>query len=133
MRFTKGITAVFHALALCALPSAALSAYVGGSQSLPPQMWPASLIEPAVARVTVEQARYAKAGTPVVVKGSIAQHVGSDQYVFEDETSSILVSIPDQTWRGQDIAPTNVVELHGTLKKTPRLVKINVAKIVKVQ
>lgn len=88
---------------------------------------------PGIIPISVEQARVAQPECTVIVKGCIRQQVGNEQYVFEDDTSSILVTITEDIWSGQDITSDNLVELHGEVRRSPRQVKISVAKVVKVQ
>ena len=132
MRLKMVLVLFFFVLAL-GPPSEASAAFVSGSVPLPFHLWPKGLIEPGATRVSVAQARQKFAETPVIVRGNITQYVGSDQYVFEDATSSILVSISDDKWHEQDVTSKCLVELHGKLQKSPTVIKISVAKIIKVQ
>ena len=121
-------------LGVTGLPAPALAAFVGGSKPLPFHMWPKGQMENGITLISVQEARLRTDETPVIVRGNIIQYVGKDQYVFEDESSSILVAIPPDRWGElENITPANLVELHGKLLKYPTYVKINVAKIVKVQ
>ena len=87
---------------------------------------------PGMAPISVEQARVTLVYSRVIVRGRIAQHVGDEQYVFEDATSSVLVTIPGALWQGQVITPKNLVELHGETARSPSCVQIRVARLVKI-
>ncbi len=87
---------------------------------------------PGVSPISVEQARVTFDDSRVIVRGRIVQHVNNDQYVFEDASSSVLVTLPSSVWDGHVITPQNIVELHGELVKTTSYVKIKVAKLVKL-
>lgn len=88
---------------------------------------------PGIIPISVKQARVTQPESSVIVQGSIKQQVGYEQYVFEDGTSSILVTIPADAWSGQDITPGCLVKLHGEVRRSPDQVKISVAKVIKVQ
>ncbi|SBW08899.1 putative Protein YgiW [uncultured delta proteobacterium] len=133
MRFKLFFGAFFFILATAAPPATALAAFVGGASPLPFHMWPKGSVESGVYQVSVQEARQTGCEMPVVVRGNITQYAGSDQYVFEDATSSILVSIPPDRWHDQDVTPEDLVELHGRLLRSSAGVRIAVAKIIKLQ
>lgn len=116
-------------------PATALAAYVNETPPVPSHMWSMNLTESGISlpitEVCVRDARLAMSETPMIVRGNIVQYVGSDQYVFEDDTSSILVFIPADTWQNVEVTPGDVVELHGKLLRSPTSVKIDVDKVVK--
>ena len=118
---------------LLAPPPVATAAFKGGSKPLPMHMWPGGSSQPGIARVSVEQARAATAETPVIVRGNIVQHIESDQYVFRDATSSILVNIPENSWPRQDVTPKTIVELEGELWRSPTSTRLRVAKLTRVE
>ena len=156
MRASFVLTAVALATLLGDCPTPA-AAFKGGTTSIAFYQWPGGFTGPGgstgpggftesrgftvaggftgpgITSISVEQARVTQPESSVTVKGKIRQQVGDEQYVFEDGTSSILVTIPAATWSGQDITPENLVELHGEVRRSPRQVKISVAKVVKVQ
>ena len=123
----------FFLFAAAALPGTASAAFEDRSKPDTMQVWLGGFDGPGFARISVEQARVTRPATPVIVRGNILQYVGTDLYVFEDNTSSILVTIPEDSWGGQVVTPENTVELEGELQKLPTSVRIRVAKLTKVQ
>ena len=84
------------------------------------------------AKVNIEQARLMIPESQVIVRGSIAQRISQDLYVFEDDSSSILVTIPETVRSGEHFSRLKLLELHGELTKSPSSVKIRVAKMIEV-
>lgn len=66
---------------------------------------------------TVKQIMEMRDDVPVIVKGNIVQHMGSETYLFEDATGSIAVEIDDDEWRGQTITPSDTVKMYGEVDR----------------
>ena len=129
---------ILFAAALCAfittgLPSNASAAFRGKTHPVLFHELSGGFPGPGFIPVSVEQARQARAECPVMIRGNIKQYVGRSLYVFEDGSSSILVDIPEDKWPRQDVTPDCLVELRGEVRRSPKSVKIAVAKLVKVQ
>ena len=82
--------------------------------------------------VTVEQAKRMRDDARVTLRGNIIQNIGGKYYVFQDTTGTITVEISNKRWRGQNIAPDDLVEIFGEVDKEDSRVKIEVKKINKL-
>ncbi len=86
---------------------------------------------PGLAVSTVAEAKTMRDDAKVVLRGQIKQHLGGDDYLFQDSTGTIRADIDDHKWRGQSVTPEDVVELHGEVDKDWNSVEIDVDRIVK--
>ena len=86
---------------------------------------------PDVAVTTVEQAKTLPDDSKVVLRGNIVQSLGGKEYLFKDESGSIIVEIGAKKWAGQEIGPDDVVVLHGEVDRDDADVEIDVTRIIK--
>lgn len=78
---------------------------------------------------TVEQAKNANDDTLVLLRGNITERVSSDNYMFKDDTGSILVDIDHDKWAGQNVTPETLVEIWGEVDKDSNSVEVDVKSI----
>ncbi|MBV7316088.1 NirD/YgiW/YdeI family stress tolerance protein [Shewanella sp. NIFS-20-20] len=85
---------------------------VGGCLSLPAM---AAYTGPSSGSTATEAntATIAPDNTPVELSGFIIQHLGDDNYLFEDETGQVQIEIDDDLLQGLDIDSTTQVTLVG--------------------
>jgi len=81
--------------------------------------------------VTVEQAKAMSDDARVALKGHIIQSLGGEDYVFKDASGTINVEISNKRWRGQNIGPNDIVEIHGKVDREWSDVEIEVKRIIK--
>ena len=112
-------TAMALSVAACALCPAPAFGQQGGFKG------------PGPAVVTVKEAQGMRDDAKVTLQGHIIQHLGGDKYMFKDATGTIRVEIDDDVWRGQTIAPDDLVEIHGEVDKDWNSVEIEVKRIAK--
>jgi uncharacterized protein (TIGR00156 family) len=72
---------------------------------------------PGPAPVTVAQAKRMRDDAKVTLRGNIVKHLGGEYYEFKDDTGTITVEIDEDIWRGQNIGPEDLVEIHGEIEK----------------
>lgn len=82
---------------------------------------------------TVKQAQDMKDDAWVTMRGKIEKRVGDEEYMFRDATGTMTVEIDDKRWDGQNISPSDNVELQGKLDKDFNSVELDVKQIKKVQ
>ncbi|WP_198015325.1 NirD/YgiW/YdeI family stress tolerance protein [Nitratidesulfovibrio termitidis] len=112
---TKMRLCIFAVLLLLAapwLPRTFAATSQGGFHSAPLS---GGFSGPGVSFRTVQQAHGMRDDYPVVLRGSIIQHLGKDKYLFKDTTESISVEIDQDKWAGQNVAPGDTVELYGEI------------------
>lgn len=80
---------------------------------------------------TVAQAKEMRDDARVLLRGNIIQHLGGEDYLFQDSTGTITVEIDDRRWMGQSVAPADTVEIYGEVDRDWRKVEIDVKRIVK--
>ncbi len=83
--------------------------------------------------ITVEKARTLDDDTWVRLRGNITQSLGDKRYTFTDATGSITVEIGKKAWGGQQIAPTDTVEIQGEVDKDWSSTEIDVKRVMKQQ
>ena len=66
---------------------------------------------------TVKQAKSMDDDAQVALKGYIIQRIGSDKYLFRDDTGDIILDISDRRWEGQQITAADLVEIYGEVDK----------------
>ena len=76
--------------------------------------------------ITIQQATKLPDNSFVVLQGHIVKRLSSDEYLFKDETATIVVEIDSEKWLGQTVAPEDFVELSGEIDKDFRNNKIDV-------
>ena len=83
--------------------------------------------------ITVKEALSMSDDTKVALRGNIIQHLGGDDYAFQDATGTITVDIDDKRWGGQTITPQDTVEITGKVDRDWGHVEIEVKSVNKVQ
>ncbi|MDR2443469.1 MAG: YgiW/YdeI family stress tolerance OB fold protein [Deltaproteobacteria bacterium] len=78
---------------------------------------------------TVAQALTYRDDTTVMLQGNIVRHLGSDKYLFEDQTGTITVDIDNRKWEGQNVTPQSKVEIHGEIDKDWSSIEVDVDSI----
>ena len=76
--------------------------------------------------VTVEQARGARHGDRVVLKGSLTKEVRRAQYMFKDKTGEVRVRIQRELWRGREITAKTLLRIRGKIQSDVRGRFVNV-------
>lgn len=69
----------------------------------------------------------------VTLKGNIIKHNGKNRYTFRDATGEIEVKIDREAWNGQDVSPSDVVEIRGEVDKDWNEMHLDVKRIIKTQ
>lgn len=72
---------------------------------------------PSIPPITVEQAKKLNDDARVVLRGSLVQRIGADEYTFKDASGTVTVEIEDKHWKGQMITPEDTVEIFGKVDK----------------
>ncbi len=86
---------------------------------------------PGLSVISAAQAREMRDDTNVTLRGNIVRHLGGEDYLFQDASGTIQVEIDQHKWAGQNIAPGDVVTLHGEVDKDFFSVKVDVEQVVK--
>lgn len=76
--------------------------------------------------VTVVEVTAMADDTNVRLVGYVIEVVGDDEYVFQDETGTIVVEIDADEWNGIDVTPAIRVELSGEIDRERDRVEIDV-------
>lgn len=129
-------SAVFAALALIVFSAPDVQAKPkadGGFTGPEATMQQGGFTGPGPALTTVEAAKSMPDDSWITLKGNIVQHNGKNRYVFRDATGDIEVKIDREAWNGQNISPTDVVEMRGEVDKDWNEVHIDVKRISRVQ
>lgn len=81
---------------------------------------------------TVASILGAKDDTPVVLEGSLIQHVRGDNYLFRDATGEIEVEIDNEDFRGEIINPEDTIRISGEVDIDKNGKDIDVDYLVKI-
>ena len=81
--------------------------------------------------VSVADAKNMKDEAYVTLKGKIVKKIGSEKYLFEDQSGSIDIEIDDKDWRGLVVGPDDVVIIEGEVDKGWTKLEIEVDNIRK--
>lgn len=119
------------ALALCLLP--AWAAAQNNSGGFVGQTAGHGFQGPGPRIVTVQDVQTMPDDSKVALRGNIIQHLGGEDYAFQDATGTINVEIDDKRWRGQSITPQDTVEITGKVDRDWGGVEIEVKSVNKVQ
>lgn len=87
---------------------------------------------PGPALTTVEQAKNLKDDARVTLRGNIVQRLGDEEYLFRDNTGEINVDIDDKRWQGQQVGPSDLVEIQGKLDRDWNTLEIDVKRLTKL-
>jgi uncharacterized protein (TIGR00156 family) len=87
---------------------------------------------PGAKFVTVEAAKKLKDDYPVILRGSIERYLGDEQYLFADETGTVVVEIDNRLWRGFSADQNDAVEITGTIDREGGKVEIEADSIKKL-
>ena len=86
---------------------------------------------PGLSVISAAQAREMRDDTNVTLRGNIIRHLGGEDYLFQDASGTIQVEIDQHKWAGQNVAPGDVVTLHGEVDKDFFSVKVDVDQVIK--
>lgn len=84
-----------------------------------------------VSRITTIEAKKLSDDAPVVLEGNIVKHLGSDKYMFKDETGEVVVEIKSKKWNGVTVGEDDKVILYGEVDKDWNSFEVEVDKVVK--
>ena len=76
--------------------------------------------------VTVVEAAAMPDDSNVRLVGYVTEVVGSEEYLFQDETGTIVVEIDADDWNGVDVTPALRVQLSGEVDRERDRVEIEV-------
>lgn len=82
--------------------------------------------------VTVKQAEGMRDDSWITVRGTLEKQIGSEDYLFRDETGSMKVEIDDRRWNGLSVTPKDRVELTGELDKDFNSIELDVKQVRKL-
>ena len=82
-------------------------------------------------RVWVDDSNNMKDEAYVTLNGKIVKKIGSEKYLFEDQSGSIDIEIDDKDWRGLVVGPDDVVIIEGEVDKGWTKLEIEVDNIRK--
>lgn len=84
-----------------------------------------------ISKIKVAEAKKLSDDTPVVLEGNIVKHLGSDKYLFKDETGDITVEIDNKDWSGVTVGEKDTIILYGEVDKEWNSLEIDVDKVLK--
>lgn len=87
---------------------------------------------PGPALTTVEQVKNMKDDARVTLRGNIVQRLGDDEYLFRDNTGEIHVDIDGKRWQGQQVGPSDLVEIQGKVDRDWNTLEIDVKRLTKL-
>jgi uncharacterized protein (TIGR00156 family) len=67
--------------------------------------------------VTVAEALQLPDDAEVRVEGYIVKAVGDEKYELQDDSGTMIVEIDDDDWRGLEVTPAVMVQIHGEIDK----------------
>ena len=86
---------------------------------------------PGPAMATVAEAKSMADDSHVMLRGYLVQQLGKDDYLFKDDSGTITVEIKAKEWAGQEVGPTDLVEIWGEVDKDWNSVEIEVKRLTK--
>lgn len=102
------------------------------SPDAPAQASQGGFTGPAASPATVKAVQEMKDDAWVRLEGHIEQRTGDERYLFRDNTGTMTVEIDDKRWAGQNVAPTDKVQLEGEVEKEWSKVEVDVKSVKKV-
>ncbi|MCG8708577.1 YgiW/YdeI family stress tolerance OB fold protein [Brenneria sp. 4F2] len=130
MKKTAAIVAI---AALCSAP--VFAAQTGGylaptnTQTAQVQKHPGGFTGPDGSVTTVVKAKEMKDDSWIILRGTIDQRIGDEDYLFRDASGSITVEIDNKYWNGQNVSPQDKVELQGELDKSFSSAELDVKQV----
>ncbi len=89
-------------------------------------------VEETVTIVSVADAKNMKDDAYVVLQGTIQQNLGDENYLFKDDSGTVVIEIDDDDWNGVTVGPQDIVMIKGQVDKGWTNVEIDVDEISKV-
>mgnify|MGYP004724699817 FL=1 len=89
-------------------------------------------VEETVTIVSVADAKNMKDDAYVVLQGTIHQNLGDENYLFKDDSGTVVIEIDDDDWNGVTVGPQDIVMIKGQVDKGWTNVEIDVDEISKV-
>ena len=83
---------------------------------------------------TVAEAKEMPDESYVVLHGYIESSLGSEEYMFKDDSGSIKIEIDDDDWNGLTVGPDDKVEIQGevdTHMVKPTDIEVDIIRLVK--
>lgn len=74
-------------------------------------------VEGTGAIATAQEAKGMSDNAFVTLRGRIDRRLGSDEYVFQDESGTIVVEIDDEEWFGMTVTPDTPIEISGAVER----------------
>ncbi|MDR1490559.1 MAG: YgiW/YdeI family stress tolerance OB fold protein [Desulfovibrio sp.] len=126
-RFVNVLRATTLVFALCCFAAPSL---VSGVMPVPAKS--GGFTGPGPSVITVKEALGMRDDAIVTLRGNVVRHLGKDLYVFKDATGTVNVDIDDDIWRGQDVSPTDTVEITGEVDRDWSSLEIDVHNLRKL-
>ncbi|MDR1976090.1 MAG: NirD/YgiW/YdeI family stress tolerance protein [Campylobacteraceae bacterium] len=82
--------------------------------------------------ITVEAAKKLRDDSPVALRGKIEKSLGDENYLFSDDSGSIIVEIDDRLWAGISVNQNDVVEIVGEVDKGFTKIEVEASSIKKL-
>ena len=70
-------------------------------------------VEETISIVSVADAKNMKDDAYVVLQGTIQQNLGDENYLFKDDSGTVVIEIDDDDWNGVTVGPEDTVEIRG--------------------
>ncbi len=128
----KVLILVCSGILLATVPAFAATQQHGGGFSPAAGAYGGGFSGPGPATASVKEALSMQDDSFVILRGNIIQHLGDDKYLFKDATGTIRVEIDHDKWFGQNVTPTDTVELAGEVDKDWNRVEVEVKRITVV-
>lgn len=81
---------------------------------------------------SVARARQLPDDSWVSLTGKIIKNLGDNQYIFQDSSDEIKITVTDQAWNGLSFNPKTKVKITGKVDITMHGIQINIANIEKL-
>ncbi|WP_108652140.1 YgiW/YdeI family stress tolerance OB fold protein [Dongshaea marina] len=124
----KKVAALTAILTICSA-SAFASGFVDSSKHATTK---GGFVGAADTLTTVDKAKTQSDDTWVTLQGKIEKRVGSDDYIFRDNTGTINVEIDHKRWEGQTVTPKDTVKIQGEIDKDWNSVEVEVKQLQKI-
>lgn len=82
--------------------------------------------------VTVADAKNLADDTRIILRGTIVNSLGDEEYLFRDESGEIIVEIDRKVWQGLSVGENDRVEIYGEVDADRRGAEIDVKTIRKM-
>lgn len=83
--------------------------------------------------MTVDKAKALSNDQWVMLRGKIEKRLSDENYLFRDNTGTIVVEIDEKYWAGVTVGPEDKVEISGKLDKKFNSTEVEVKSLRKLQ